>query len=279
MMLTPQVEALIDAAIAEDMAYGDLTSEPLFKPIQIARAHMVCRQPAVISGLPVASRVFEKIDSAIACELKAQNGDTVTAGTVLMALHGPVISLLKGERLALNFLQHLSGIATLTFQYAGAIAGTKAKVVHTRKTIPGLRALAIQAVLDGGGSRHRQSLSQAVLLKDNHIQACGSISKAVQQIRQVVGHMVKVEVECDTLAQVQEAADAGVDAILLDNMTTQQLSEAVKLVNGRAILEASGGVTLSSILAIAQTGVDVISTSQITMSAPAVDIGLDFVPD
>lgn len=275
-MLSPAVESLIDLALREDLAYGDITTDSLFTRSELAKGYIIANQSAVISGLDVAQRVFERIDPHLTCTPLIQNGEAVTPGSYVMTIEGLAASILKGERLALNFLQHLSGIATLTYQFAGAIQGTKAKITHTRKTIPGLRGLEIQAVLHGGGSPHRFSLSHAVLIKDNHIQAIGSVRAAVDKVRQSVGHTVRIEVECDTLEQVDEALASNVELLLLDNMNISTLEEAVKKANGKAILEASGGVTLSTVLDIAKTGVDIISTSQITMSAPAVDLGLEF---
>jgi nicotinate-nucleotide pyrophosphorylase (carboxylating) len=276
MMLAPPVERLMDLALLEDLAYGDITTENLFSGQETTTAYLHVRQSAVISGTQIAKTVFEKVDSRITCTINVPDGEPVTAGTTIMTLEGPTASILKAERLALNFLQHLSGIATLTYQFAGAISGTKAKITHTRKTIPGLRHLEIEAVVHGGGSPHRSSLSHAVLIKDNHIQALGSIEKAVAKIRQSVGHTSRLEVECDTLDQVDEALTAGVDIILLDNMSIPMLKEAVKKIKGQAIIEASGNVTLSNVMEIANTGVDFISTSQITLSTTAVDLGLDF---
>lgn len=275
-MLAPPVDRLIELAITEDLAYGDITSESLFFPDQSAHARIITRQPMVVSGLEVARQVFQKIDPGIICTPLLHDGAAISEHTPLLTIEGPVCSILKGERLALNFLQHLSGIATLTARFTEVLAGTGARITHTRKTIPGLRSLQIQAVVHGGGSRHRSSLSQAVLMKDNHIRACDSIQAAVERLRDSIGHTTRIEVECDTLEQVEEALRAGVELILLDNMDLDTLRAAVQLTQGRAVTEASGGVTLKNVLDIAKTGVNYISTSEITLSAPAVDIGLDF---
>lgn len=275
-LMNPPVDRLIEAAMEEDLAYGDVTSDNLFDAQHTSVAVMRVKQPAVMSGLSVAQRVFDKVDSALAVTLLHQDGDCVSKDTVVMRIEGPTLSLLKAERLALNFVQHLSGIATLTYQYASTISQTQAKITHTRKTIPGLRSLERQAVIDGGGSPHRSSLSAAALIKDNHIQAFGSVQAAVARLRESVGHTVKIEVECDTIAQVEAALEAKADIIMLDNMTIEQMQSAVSLINKRAVVEASGGITLRSVLAVAQTGVDILSTSDITLSAPAVDVGLDF---
>ena len=272
----PPADRLIEAALEEDLAYGDVTSDNLFDTHHTSLAIMRVKQPAVMSGLSIAARVFETVDASLRVTLLHQDADCVSKHTEVMRIEGSTLSLLKAERLALNFVQHLSGIATLTYQYASTISQTQAKITHTRKTIPGLRLLERQAVMDGGGSLHRASLSSAALIKDNHIQAHGSVQSAVARLRQAVGHTVKIEVECDTLAQVEAALEAGADIIMLDNMTLEQMQSTVSLINKRAIVEASGGITLKSVLAVAQTGVDIISTSEITLSAPAVDVGLDF---
>ncbi len=275
-LLTPPKQ-IIESALSEDLSYGDITTDSIFTGTELAVAEIRSRQSAVISGLAVAERVFEQVDPRIRFEATCEDGQPVPPNTPIIQLQGPTMSILKAERVALNFLQHLSGIATLTYQFMGVISQTKAKITHTRKTIPGLRELEIQAVVDGGGVPHRFSLSHAVLIKDNHILASGSISRAVERVRSHIGHTVKIEVECDTLEQVYEALSMGVDLILLDNMPIETLQEAVHQVAGRAVLEASGGITLKTVLAVAQTGVDFISTSQITMSAPAADMGLDFL--
>ncbi len=275
-MFSPLTSKLIRLSLLEDLAFGDITSDSLFSAETIASAGIVMRQPAIVSGIQVAQEIFHQVDADVQCEVLVQNGDAVVAGTPLLRLNGSVKSILKGERLALNFLQHLSGIATLTYQFVGAVSGTGAQITHTRKTVPGLRDLEIQAVLHGGGSPHRKSLSHAVLLKDNHIRAHQNIQSAVNKIRQSAGHTTRIEVECDTLDQVKESLEAGVDLVLLDNMDLPTLQEAVKLCTGKAITEASGGVTLSNVLEIARTGVNIISTSKITLGASAVDIGLDF---
>ena len=269
-------DVLLDLALNEDLAYGDITTDNLFSSETLASAQIVSRQSAILSGSRIAKTVFGKIDSRVDVQFDLEDGAAMTAGTVIASLSGPVSGILKAERLALNFLQHLSGVATLTYQYVGAVSGTGTQITHTRKTIPGLRELEIEAVVHGGGSPHRKSLSHAALIKDNHIHAAGGILQAVAKLRKAVGHTVRMEVECDTLAQVDEALEAGADIVLLDNMSIAMLEEAVKKAKGKAITEASGGITLSSVLEIAQTGVDIISTSQITLSAPAIDIGLDF---
>lgn len=275
-MLAPPADRLLQLALEEDLAHGDITTEPLFTAGEQTTAHLTARQSAIISGVEIAREVFAQVDSRLTTVILAQDGEAVTSGTVIMEVSGSTASILKAERLALNFLQHLSGVATLTYQFVGAVAGTETKILHTRKTTPGLRALEIAAVQHGGGYPHRSSLAEAVLIKDNHIAAAGSVSAAVTKIRQAVGANTRIEVECDTLDQVEEAIAAGADMVLLDNMPLKILKEAVKLCKGKVLTEASGGVTLKTVWDIAKTGVDYISTSQITLSAPAVDIGLDF---
>lgn len=276
-MFMPLVDQLLDLALLEDMAYGDITSEALFDPTDQVTAHVVCRQSAIISGVDAAEAVFRRVDPNIEVIIHHPSGDAVPPNTPIITVSGSRLAILKAERLALNLLQHLSGVATLTYQYVGAVSGTGAEITHTRKTLPGLRQLQIEAVLHGGGSPHRKSLSHAALIKDNHIAGYGGIAKAVQRLREQNGHMVKIEVECDTLDQVTEALDAGVDLILLDNMPLPALEKTVHQAKGKAVLEASGGITLRNVLTIAKTGVDYISTSEITLSAPAVDMGLDIL--
>jgi nicotinate-nucleotide pyrophosphorylase (carboxylating) len=278
-MLSPAVEQLIDLALQEDLAYGDLTTESLFSKEHTSTAVIAVRHPAIVSGIELAQKIFNRIDPALRCEACVEDGAAVIAGVPLLKVAGSTISMLKAERLVLNFLQHLSGIATLTYQYVGAISGTTTRITHTRKTTPGLRALEIEAVKHGGGESHRFSLSHAVLLKDNHIQAAGGITQAVEKIRQHVGHTVKIEVECDTLQQVEEALKAGIDLLLIDNMDLPTTEKAVHLAKGKALIEASGGIRLNTVLGVARLGVDIISTSQITMNAMPVDIGLDFQPE
>ena len=281
------LEGLIELALAEDLSFGDMTTDILLAPsvlegpaqgnrqAQLEGTGVIAsQQPGVLSGLTVAQAVFKRVDLSLAVELLQADGDCVGKGEPLMRVFGPMASILKAERVALNFLGHLSGVATLTYQYMATISQTKAKLTHTRKTLPGLRRLESQAVVHGGGVPHRYSLSHAVMVKDNHIAAVGSITEAVARLKTRLGHTTKIEVECDTLAQVEEAVRAGVDIVLLDNMTPDQLRTAVKAVHGRAITEASGGVTLNTVLPIAQSGVDYISTSEITLSAPAFDVNL-----
>ena len=271
--LDPQaVDNLVRIALAEDGEI-DVTSSPIFAAAETASADVVTRRPGVVAGLPVATAVFETLGLAV--KPVAADGDRVVAGDVLLSVEGPLLGLLRGERTALNFLTHLSGVATVTRQWADAIEGTGAKVRDTRKTLPGLRALQKYAVRCGGGVNHRMSLEDAALIKDNHVAAAGSVTAAFAAVRAPGLH---VQVECDTLEQVREALAAGATSILLDNMSLAELTEAVRLTEGRAELEASGGLTLDRARDVAETGVDYLAVGALTHSAPALDIGLDLNP-
>jgi len=272
----PQVRALIDVGLAEDLPYGDLTTEAVLKGTEYAEAVARAKARGVVAGLPVFRAVFERVDPGLGFEPLCDEGDHVEPGGAVAQVAGCAASILRAERLALNFLQHMSGIATATFEMVKAVSGTGARIVDTRKTVPGMRAPAKYAVRMGGGLNHRFGLSDGVLIKDNHIHACGSIRDAVERARARAPHLTRVEVECALLEQIPEALDAGADAVLLDNMSPEMLRKAVALVGGRAITEASGGVSLSSVRAIAETGVDLISCGAITHSAPALDIALIF---
>ncbi len=277
-MIDPTVvEELIERALAEDIGFCDLTSELVIPADARAELAFNARQDIVVAGIDVAAQVFRRRVPDCRVELRVKDGERVRAGTAMGGVEGPARGLLAAERTALNFLQHLSGVATLTAQYAERIAGTRAVLVDTRKTTPGLRALEKHAAHLGGARNHRLRLDDGVLIKDNHISVCGSISAAVKRARAGAPVLTKVEVECDTLEQVKEALEAGADMILLDNMSVDELRKAVALSGGRVPLEASGGVRLETIRAIAETGVDFISVGRITQSAPAVDIGLDAV--
>ena len=269
------VDRLIDAALAEDIGFCDLSTE-LVIPAEARADFLVnARQPIVIAGLDIAARVFQRRVPDARFEAFVKDGDRVSAGAKLARVRGPARGLLTAERTALNFLQHLSGIATQTAVYVERIKGTKAVLVDTRKTLPGLRAIEKHATVLGGARNHRLRLDDGVLIKDNHISVCGSVAAAVAKAKSGVPILTKVEVECDTLDQVREALAAGADMILLDNMELASLREAVRMAAGRVPLEASGGVTLETIRGIAETGVDYISVGRITQSSPAVDIGLD----
>ncbi|OCX21571.1 nicotinate-nucleotide diphosphorylase (carboxylating) [Mesorhizobium hungaricum] len=270
------VEPLVRAALLEDLGRaGDLTTDAIVPADAIATMVLATRQPGVIAGLDVATLAFELIDPRTEITVVYPDGSSLSGGDVIATVRGPARALLTAERSALNFLCHLSGIATQTAAVVEAVRDHKAKIVCTRKTTPGLRALEKYAVRAGGGTNHRFGLDDAVLIKDNHIAIAGDIRTAVKRARTAAGHMVKIEVEVDTLDQLDMALAANVDAVLLDNMSVEQLTEAVAMVGGRAITEASGRVTAQTARAIAATGVDLISVGWITHSAPILDIGLD----
>jgi len=274
----PQImfEPLVRAALLEDLGLaGDMTTNAVVPINTEAAMSLASRQPGVIAGLDIAALAFRLIDSQIVFEPIHRDGSQVPAGTVIATVRGPARALLTAERVALNFLCHLSGIATATAAVVEAVRDHKAQIVCTRKTTPGLRVLEKYAVRAGGGSNHRFGLDDAVLIKDNHIAIAGNIRTAIARAKAGTGHMVKVEVEVDTLDQLEIALTTGVDAVLLDNMSVDQLSQAVAMVGGRLITEASGRVTSVTAPAIAATGVDLISIGWLTHSAPILDIGLD----
>jgi len=266
---------LIDRCLEEDIGPGDITTNSVVPPELETTAFIKAKQDGVVAGLPVARAVFLRLDSALVFTPLVAEGTAVTAGTVLARLEGRARTILTGERLALNFLQRLSGVATQTSRLVQLVADYPARVVDTRKTTPGLRVLEKYAVRMGGGHNHRLGLFDAVLIKDNHIQAAGSISRAVERARVAVPHTVKIEVEAEDLTGVTEALEAGADIIMLDNMDSDIMARAVKLTTGRALLEASGGITADTLAATAAAGVDVISVGALTHSAPALDISLD----
>jgi nicotinate-nucleotide pyrophosphorylase (carboxylating) len=270
------IEPLVRAALLEDLGQaGDITTNAIVPPAACTEAAFVAREPGIIAGLDLLRLSFELIDPAIEIDVKMPDGSEIESGETIAILRGPARGILIGERTALNFLCHLSGVATATSAAVAAVAGSKARIVCTRKTTPGLRAIEKYAVRIGGGANHRFGLDDAVLIKDNHIAIAGSVTEALRRARKNVGHMVKIEVEAESLAQLKEALAFGVDAVLLDNMDPKTLAEAVRIVAGRAITEASGGVTLENAAAIAASGVDLISIGWLTHSAPALDIGLD----
>jgi nicotinate-nucleotide pyrophosphorylase (carboxylating) len=266
---------LVDLWLAEDIGNGDLTCHAMLDAKARGAFHMNARQPMVVAGLDIAAMVFTRYDPSVEVTMVAADGDRAEKGTLLLKVAGPARSLLTTERPALNIVQHLSGIATETARYADRIAGTRSVLIDTRKTTPGLRMLEKHAVTCGGGRNHRLGLDGGVLVKDNHIAIFGSIKAAVERARERIPTLTKIEVECDNLDQVREALDGKADAILLDNMSLEEMREAVRIVGGRIPLEASGGVRFETIRDIAETGVDFISTSRITQAAPGVDIGLD----
>jgi len=272
-----ETRAVVAAALEEDDTRHDITTAATVLSDRRARCRLVARQPGVIAGLPLAREAFEQLDKVVAVRIDRDDGSRVDRDTTVMFLSGHARGLLSAERVALNFVQHLSGIASLTRRYVEAVAGTGAHILDTRKTTPGLRRLEKYAVRAGGGLNHRMDLASAVLIKDNHLAAVdGDIRLAIKRARTVGPAGIKVEVECDTLEQVKTAIGAGADVIMLDNMDVMDLREAVQLVDGRAVTEASGGVTLEIVRRIAETGVDWISVGALTHSAPALDLALDF---
>jgi nicotinate-nucleotide pyrophosphorylase (carboxylating) len=275
-MLSPSVDRLIRTALEEDIGPGDVTTAATIAPETVARAELVAKEEFVLAGIDIARRVFEMLDARVAFERLSKDGQTVKRGEVLAWLKGNAASLLQGERVALNLLQRLSGVATLTARFVKETAGTGATVVDTRKTTPGLRALEKYAVRIGGGGNHRMALYDGVLIKENHIAAAGGIATAVSRARRHVPHTLKIEVEVRDLNEVGEALAAGADILLLDNMDLAQLRAAVELVAGRAVTEASGGVNLETVRAIAETGVDLISVGALTHSYRSVDISMLF---
>jgi nicotinate-nucleotide pyrophosphorylase (carboxylating) len=269
-------EPVVRAALLEDIGRGgDLTSESIVAPERTARGAIVARKGGILAGLDIALRAFAILDAHVQVRTLLCDGDRIEAGAHAAMLDGPARAILTGERTALNLLSHLSGIATATRTLVDLVAGTNAKIADTRKTTPGLRPLERYAVACGGGVNHRFGLDDAVLIKDNHLALADSIHAAVSAARAHTGHMVKVEIEVDTLEQLREALREPIDAVLLDNMAPAQLSEAVRIVNGRVITEASGGVTTENVVEIARSGVDLISVGWLTHSAPALDFSLE----
>ena len=271
-----QIDKIVLNALEEDMPYGDVTTDNLIPENDVTEAKFIAKAEGVIAGMPVAARVFELIDSKISIEIFKNDGDKVAKGDIIAILRGPTAGILKGERTALNLMQRLSGIATRTSVFAELVKDYKVSVVDTRKTTPGLRYLEKYAVRCGGGRNHRYSLSDAVMLKDNHIAAGGGIIPAVEKVRANIPHTVKIEVEVEDMEMVREAVEARADIIMLDNMNEAAMAEAVKYIDGRALVEASGDVTEERICAIAETGVDIISIGRITHSVKALDISLRF---
>ncbi|PPJ47142.1 nicotinate-nucleotide diphosphorylase (carboxylating) [Rhizobium sp. KAs_5_22] len=289
-LLPLMVEDQVRAALIEDLGRaGDITTYATIGPEKTALAALNSREDGVIAGIELARAAFRLVDPSVVFQAKVADGDRVKPGDALIRVEGPARSILSAERVALNFLMHLSGVATYTARFAAEIAHTHARVTCTRKTLPGLRAVEKYAVRLGGGSNHRFGLDDAILIKDNHIAVAGGVAAAIEAARAYAGHLVKVEVEVDTLGQMREALGARPDAILLDNMGPDLLREAVEINRlhqglsgaeyssavGRVMLEASGNVNIQTIRAIAESGVDYISTSKVTMAAPTLDIGLD----
>lgn len=270
------IEPLVRAALLEDLGRaGDITTDALIPDGQMAEAVIASRKPGTVSGVTVAALAFRLLAPEMQCEIVRPDGSRVAPGDGVMRIAGSGRAMLSAERTALNFLCHLSGIATATAELVEAAKGTKARITCTRKTTPGLRFLEKAAVRAGGGANHRFGLDDAVLIKDNHVALAGGVAVAVRKVREKVGHLVKIEIEVDTLDQLREAMTAAPDAVLLDNMSPDVLREAVGIVDGRAVTEASGGVTLEAVPAIAASGVDLISAGWLTHSAKSLDLGLD----
>jgi nicotinate-nucleotide pyrophosphorylase (carboxylating) len=271
------VVAAVQAALAEDLGLsGDITTDSIIPAGENSSARIVARQDGRIAGLPLARRAFLSLDPAMGIEVLIDDGQDAKTGDTIAQLNGNTRALLTAERVALNYLGALSGIATHTRSFVQAITGTNAHICCTRKTTPGLRAFQKYAVRMGGGVNHRFGLFDAVLIKDNHIAAAGSIGAAIEAARATVGHLIKIEVEVDTLAQLEEALRFPIDAVLLDNMDTDTLRQAIAMASGRVVLEASGGVSLATVRAIAETGVNLISIGALTHSSPSLDVALDF---
>ena len=270
------IDEIIKTAIDEDVNYLDISSEYIFAPEHRSEAYFLAKADGVLSGIDVAMRVFELLDDTFECTVHKRDGEKIKKGDIIAEFSGSTAALLKGERTALNLIQHMSGIATAANRAVKAVEGTKVSIADTRKTLPGLRALQKYAVTCGGGKNHRFNLSDAAMLKDNHIDAAGGITAAVTALRKKCGHMVNIEVETRNLDEVKEALAAGASIIMLDNMTNDEMSEAVKLVDGRALLEASGNITEENLREKAETGVDIISMGALTHSVKAFDISMKF---
>ncbi len=268
------LDRIIENALAEDIHTGDITTLSLVRERHEARARLIAKETLILAGMEVTTRTFHHLDPRILFTPRFSDGNALKSGDIIAEIIGDAFFLLQGERVALNFLQRMCGIATLTAQYITAVMGTKAKIVDTRKTTPGLRLLEKYAVRVGGGGNHRSGLYDGVLIKENHIAAAGGISVAVSRARAFIPHTMKIEVETETLAEVAEAITVGADIIMLDNMDTAIMREAVAMIAGRALVEASGGVNLETVREIAETGVDIISVGALTHSARAMDISM-----
>lgn len=268
------VDNLIKTALLEDINYCDVTTDYLIPAEQMGKGKLVAKAEGILCGVEVAARVFELIDSDIKIEILIKDGESVKYGDEIMRLEGRTASLLKGERTALNLIQHMSGIATAANQATKLVEGNNASIADTRKTLPGMRPLQKYAVMTGGAKNHRYNLSDAAMLKDNHIDAAGGITAAVTTLRKKIGHMTKIEVETRNLDELKEALAVGADIIMLDNMSPELMKEAVEITDGRAVLEASGGITNETLRAVAESGVDIISIGALTHSVKAFDISM-----
>lgn len=272
-----EVDLIIENTLEEDLGSGDVTTDAIFSVDDTCEALIIAKEEGIIAGIPIAERVFQKLAPEVTVAQKLKDGEHVNPGDEILVIKGSIHAVLSGERLSLNLLQRMSGIATATSKYVAAISGYRTRILDTRKTAPGLRVLDKYAVSIGGGCNHRFGLYDAVLIKDNHIDFAGNISNAVEIVRNKYQSKFKVEVETSTLDEVREALKAGADIIMLDNMTVEMMKEAVRIINGKSITEASGGITLDNVRQIADTGVDFISVGAITHSSPALDIGLYMV--
>lgn len=272
-----QIDSIIENALIEDIGSGDVTTDAIFAPDELCEARIIAKEKGVIAGVEVARRIFQKLDPQALFDVVVNDGNHVGPGDEILRIKASVRAVLSGERLALNLLQRMSGIATATSKYVDALSGSNTKILDTRKTAPGLRILDKYAVSAGGGQNHRLGLYDAVLIKDNHIESAGSIKNAVELVRSKYGDKFKIEVETSNLEEVEEALACGVDIIMLDNMSLPIMKEAVSLINGKALTEASGGITLEGLSEIAETGVDYISVGAITHSVQALDISLYMV--
>ena len=272
-----QIDDIIKTALLEDINYIDVTTDLLVDEDAVSTAKYVSKDEGVLCGIDVAMRVFKLLDERVNFRIFIHDGEIVQKGDIIAEITGPTRALLKGERTALNLVQHMSGIATATNKCVQLVAGTKASVADTRKTLPGLRVIQKYAVTVGGGRNHRYNLSDCAMLKDTHLDAYGSMTGAVNALREKMGHTIKIEVEASDLDMVREALDLGVEIIMLDNMSCEEMAEAVKFVDGRALLEASGNVTEQTIRNIAETGVDIISLGALTHSVKAFDISMKMV--
>lgn len=276
-MKNDHIDDIVRLALAEDVGIGDITTFLVVDSEITARAEIMARQDMVVTGMEAAHRTFEQVDDSIKFDRMVNDGDLIDSGVIMAGVSGPAGSILTAERVALNFLMRLSGVATLTARFVEMVRAHNVKIVDTRKTTPGMRALEKAAVRAGGGGNHRFGLFDGVLIKDNHIAAAGSITHAVTRAKAGAPHTIKVEVEVEDLRELEEAIEAGADAVLLDNMTPAEMRKAVAVAKGRVLLEASGGITLDTVDQAAASGVDIISIGALTHSAPAVDISLNFI--
>lgn len=268
------IDRMIEQALLEDIHTGDITTKAVVPQRRPAEARLIAKENLVVAGLSIAERVFRRLDPEVVFKQNCSDGDHLEKGTVMATLSGDAADLLMGERVALNLLQRMCGIATLTSRFVEVVSGTKARIVDTRKTTPGLREIEKYAVRVGGGINHRTGLYDGVLIKENHIAAAGGITEAIRRARAYIPHTLKIEIETETLAQVDEALVAGADIIMLDNMAPEDMRAAVATIAGRAVVEASGGVNLESVRVIAETGVDIISVGALTHSPRAMDISM-----